>query len=419
MTPFEMTAPHDWPIVKLGWVLRRSKESSGIGYQLLTVNLPEGVRLRGEGLDDRPAPSEDLSAYLVVRPGQLVMNPLGKPHGSLGVSEHLGITSPAYFVADMRQSVNPRFLHFALRTRLYISEYERRGKWMPPSQFNISWDQFREITLALPPLDTQRKIASFLDCECARIATLDEELKRYALDLAAPALETFRRLTDGMKRGRIGYQFEVQLGKMLDETRIDFLDVSPYLRNANIHWDRLVLDDVKDMTFSAPEKQKFMLKPGDLLVCEGGEPGRAAVWNDEIDGCYFQKALHRVRPYADASPRFLLWCLRDLSERGAFKSDGPGRYTHLTAEQLRAVRVPMPDAAAQATVAAIADAEASAARTLGREVQAVARLLVEYRDALITEAVTGQIDVTRLSDAQMDQRLDTVRKGERPEVLAS
>lgn len=160
--------PRGWLPTQLRSFLYRRREANRPDLSLLSVNLPYGVVRRQDG-DGRPAPSEDLSAYQVVHVGDLVMNQLGKPHGALGVSAYAGIISPAYFVAAIRATAAPRFVHHMLRTRLYISEYERRGKFMPPSQFDISWDQFRSIPALMPPLARQQEIAEFVDAELARI----------------------------------------------------------------------------------------------------------------------------------------------------------------------------------------------------------------------------------------------------------
>jgi type I restriction enzyme, S subunit len=138
--------PAGWRRTQLRSFLTRRRRSARTDLPLLSVNLPHGVVPRFEG-DGRPAPSEDLSNYQLVEKGDLVMNQLGKPHGALGVSQYVGIISPAYFVATIGSDAEPRFIHHLLRTRLYISEYERRGKFMPPSQFDISWEDFRSTQL--------------------------------------------------------------------------------------------------------------------------------------------------------------------------------------------------------------------------------------------------------------------------------
>lgn len=312
-----------------------------------------------------------------------------------------------------------RFVAYQLGLRSFGSLAEVALSVGATKQRELNVDALRSHRIYVDDVGEQKRVADFLDRECTAIAALEEETAEYERRLPAPALETFRRLTDGMPRGRVGYGFDVQLGKMLDEKRVDPENLSPYLRNANVHWDRLALDDLKLMTFDPAERHKFSLQHGDLLVCEGGEPGRAAVWNGEVDHCYFQKALHRVRPYADSSVRFLLWGLRDLSARDAFKGDGPGRYTHLTAEQLRAVRIPMPSAEIQRRVAAEVDAQARVGRAIAHEIEGLASALREYRDALITEAVTGKLDVSAVSERQIDESAQAAMEGARPEVLSA
>jgi type I restriction enzyme S subunit len=163
-----LKSPPDWKQTQLRAFLARRKKINNNGLPLLSVNLPKGV-VKRKTKDNLPAPSIDMGNYQEVRLNDFVMNQLGKPHGALGVSNHHGIISPAYFVAEVSPSAHPRFVHFLLRSRLYISEYEHRGKNQPPSQFDLSWEQFRSIPVALPKLQDQQQIADFLDRETNRI----------------------------------------------------------------------------------------------------------------------------------------------------------------------------------------------------------------------------------------------------------
>jgi type I restriction enzyme S subunit len=94
----------------------------------------------------------------------------------------------------------------------------------------------------------------------------------------------------------VGDVFDLQLGKMLSKSAKTGLRSYPYLANRNVQWDRVDVSDVELMDFSEFEREKFSLTPGDLLVCEGGDVGRTAIWQGEMDNCYFQKAIHRLRP---------------------------------------------------------------------------------------------------------------------------
>lgn len=162
----------EWPETVLRSFLRQTDRTGEVDLPLLGVGLHAGVRERDNN-DGRPAASEDLSGYKIVKAGDVVMNRLGKPHGSVGVSPAHGITSPAYWVMEIdRNRAYPPFVHHLLRSKHMVREYERLGKYMPPNQFDISWDAFRSIEVPLPPLDEQRRIADFLDAETARIEQL-------------------------------------------------------------------------------------------------------------------------------------------------------------------------------------------------------------------------------------------------------
>jgi type I restriction enzyme, S subunit len=97
------------------------------------------------------------------------------------------------------------------------------------------------------------------------------------------------------ERKKIGELFDVQLGKMLNE-KAKQGDLYPYLANFNVRWGTFDLTKLNMMHFNENEKRKFSLKYGDLLMCEGGEIGRCAVWNKLDENIYYQKALHRLRP---------------------------------------------------------------------------------------------------------------------------
>lgn len=112
----------------------------------------------------------------------------------------------------------------------------------------------------------------------------------------------------------------------------------------NVHWDRLFLDDLLQMDFDEEDRHEFRLQAGDVLICEGGEVGRAAIWNDELAECYYQKALHRARPLPGASaPEFIVYVLWELARRGALRETASGAtFSHLTGVKLKALRIPVP-----------------------------------------------------------------------------
>jgi type I restriction enzyme S subunit len=112
----------------------------------------------------------------------------------------------------------------------------------------------------------------------------------------------------------------IQLGKMLSPKAKAGVEAYPYLRNQNVQWGRFELHNLATMDFDHRERAKFELQYGDLLVCEGGEPGRCAVWRGEVESCYYQKALHRVRPILGAADSdFLALWIRLQALTGTFE----------------------------------------------------------------------------------------------------
>lgn len=137
---------------------------------------------------------------------------------------------------------------------------------------------------------------------------------------------------------------ECRLGKMLSGNQTTEDAGAPYLRNANIQWDRIDLTSVYRMLVSKKDRTDLSLKVGDILVCEGGDIGKCAIWNNELEGCIFQKALHRVR--ADRSkvlPRYLHHHLIWLAKRGDFHDvKTQTTIAHLTGVVLKQIPIRLP-----------------------------------------------------------------------------
>jgi type I restriction enzyme S subunit len=174
----------------------------------------------------------------------------------------------------------------------------------------------------------------------------------------------------------LGTVAEIQLGKMLSPKARTGSELWPYLRNQNVQWGDFNLVGMARMAFSEKEKIKFELRDGDLLVCEGGEPGRCAVWRGQLAGCYYQKALHRVRPHSGkADPEFLGYWIRYQALIGAFEErNAKTTIAHLPLIRLEKLHVPDIPLVRQRSIAAavrerlcLADKARDAARAQAAE----------------------------------------------------
>jgi len=153
----------------------------------------------------------------------------------------------------------------------------------------------------------------------------------------------------------VGDVSESRLGKMLDKGKNKGIE-RPYLRNLNVRWFDFVLSDLLEMRFEDSELPEYVLKRGDVLICEGGEPGRAAVWDERIEGVYFQKAIHRVR-FADfVSPVYFVYALRSSADDGRLSNYFTGTgISHFTGRGLKSYRFPLPPLAEQHRIVAKVD----------------------------------------------------------------
>ena len=158
-----------------------------------------------------------------------------------------------------------------------------------------------------------------------------------------------------MPRVSVGSVAATRLGKMLDRAK-NRGTPRRYLRNLNVRWEDFDLSDVLEMPFEADEIDEFTVRVGDVLVCEGGEPGRAAVWDDREPGLLFQKAIHRVRFTSPVNPRYFTLALRQASDCGRILEYSTGiTFKHLTGVGLRRFTFPLPDIGAQGAIVEIVD----------------------------------------------------------------
>ncbi len=149
----------------------------------------------------------------------------------------------------------------------------------------------------------------------------------------------------------VGAEFTVQLGKMLDAAK-NVGTPKPYIGNRAVQWRQIVLDDMVTVPMIPSEVRRFRLRRGDLLVCEGGEIGRAAIWNDLIPECFHQKALHRLRPTGSYVVYLMLSLLQLWASTGCLANYvTQTSIAHLPKEKLELIPLPVPPPDEQLAIA--------------------------------------------------------------------
>jgi type I restriction enzyme S subunit len=226
------------------------------------------------------------------------------PHG------RYAFASFTFVARAIASKVDTRFLYYAVNSDLVdIKRYARRAS---DGKFNFHLREFFEdAIIPVPPLPEQRRIAHVLTMVQTGI---EQQTRLIALTRELKSALMRKLFTEGLRGERqreteiglvpvtwevlpLGQVYETQLGKMLSQKAHTGQSPKPYLRNRNVQWGHIDLSELAYMDFNDREMKKFRLDKGDLLVCEGGFVGRAAIWIGELEECYYQKALHRVRPH--------------------------------------------------------------------------------------------------------------------------
>lgn len=142
-----------------------------------------------------------------------------------------------------------------------------------------------------------------------------------------------------------------ELGKTMNKASDKGGEV-PYLCSINVYWDKVDLSNVKVAPFSIAEKEKYLLQKGDLLICEGGEAGRCAIWSNDKT-MYYQNALHRVRFYGNISSKFIQNVISIYKTMGIIDKKSKGMtIKHFTKTALNSLYVPLPPVQEQKRIVA-------------------------------------------------------------------
>lgn len=211
-------------------------------------------------------------------------------------------------------------------------------------------------------------------------------------------IEWIGRIPEEWKTCRLKDCACVVLGKMLmsntpkgQETQYTF---ERYLKSKNIGWLELILDNGTDeMWFNQEEKNAYLLRDGDIVMNEGGDIGKVALWKNQPYDCYIQNSVHKITVGAEINNHFLLYTLYFASSKGYLKSIvNQISIAHLTKEKLQNTPITLPPLPEQQRIASYLDKKCGEIDELIALQEKMIAQLTEYKQAVITEAVTKGLD---------------------------
>ncbi len=347
--------------------------------------------------------------------GDVLFNKLRPYLAKVFRAEFDGVSSGELLCLRPSDRVDARYLFYVLTSHGLIDSVDAQtfGSKMP----RADWEIIGHQPLPLPHVGVQQRIANFLDEKTAQIDALIDK-KRALLERLTEQRQALitRAVTKGLNPDvsmkpsgvgwigdvpdhwtvtMLGFRYEVQLGRMLNAERSDGENLKPYLRVFDVQWRSINTVDLPMMDFPSDAQRRYRLIPGDLLVNEGGSfVGRSAVWQGELEECYYQKALHRLRPFDSEKDCADYFCFVMEAATKNLVFEGEGNQTtidHLTAEQFRRYQFAFPPLREQLAMSAYLHRHLEKSASSARKVEDSLVKLKQYRSALITSAITGQL----------------------------
>jgi len=419
------------PIIE-GWtelpIRAVTQKISEVGFgdlEPLSVYLEAGVVPRSSRDDNHNQLGEDIQKYQRVLPNDLVFNKLRTWQGGFGISDYEGIVSPAYIIARPNLGlIDPKFLGYLLKSKPYLAELTRLSKWMPPSQFDISWESIRDIKLRVPSIEKQRLITKFLDRKVGAIEMLIAANKRKLSLLDQARSTTFTNIVLGFaeySKESAALLEEDEWRKMLpegwkllplkhlvecDNTGIwgeepGALDIDVSI-STTAHLTRkneFLFSSMPVRSMTSADWLKYKCRPGDIIVVKSSGSadnimsGKAVLVVDDAPDFTFSNFLLRLRPRNRAYAQYLqAFLTSNITVERIKKMVSTTTYPNLKVEEYLNAQVPFPPLDEIGNLSdKLLQKENQFNMAFGSTEIQIEKLL-EYRSALITSTVTGTYD---------------------------
>ncbi|QHC25656.1 hypothetical protein GR130_33975 [Streptomyces sp. GS7] len=385
----------------------RVKDLGHPNEELLSVYREYGVVKRAGRGDNFNKAAPDRNIYQLVDPGWLVVNRMKAWQGSVGISPYRGIVSGHYICFRPSHQEEERFLNWLLRSDIYATEFASLSRGVRPGQVEIDNDFLRVLPVKLPSVVEQRRIADFLDTEItwidallnARERQLDILKELWAARLAARVEDMIsshgiiplRRVIRSVEQG-----WSPQCEDALAEA-----DEWAVLKTSAVSTGVFRPLEHKKLPHSLQPDVRYRIVDGDLLMTRGSgsaeHVGVSTVARTEGRNLLLSDLLYRVRVDRGWNPDFLSLMLRSRPVRGFMSllmRGQSGQTIKLRSEDIKGIRVPSVPVEQQARLAIDLAEEERSIEDARAAIERSSKLLAERRQALITAAVTGQLDVT-------------------------
>ena len=408
------TIPQDWQLSKIGSLYtQRNEKVSDNDYQPLSVTM-QGILPQLA----TAAKTDDGDNRKLVRAGDFAINSRSDRRGSCGISPLDGSVSLINIILTPRTAMHPGYYNWLFHTTLFADEFYKWGHGIVADLWTTRWQEMKSITVPVPEYAEQKRIAAFLDAECAEIdavlektrASIEEykKLKQAVITQAVTkgihgdrpmkdsGIEWIGDIPAGVPISRVGLHFDIVLGKMLCSAPVDDnYTLESYYCAADVHFEGLSNGEKKKMWFSPDEKEQYCVKNGDLLVVEGGAgAGGCAIAVSTDVPIYIQNSIMIVRSKGISNIRYLRYLLECLVKKGYIDVVcNKATIPHFTKDKLANVPFIVFSQSEQEEIAEYLNEKCAGIDALIVKKQQYLTEIENYKKSLIYEYVTGKKEV--------------------------
>lgn len=407
--------PKEWKLDNIQHLFIKIKRMGFEKEQLLSVYRDHGVIIKSSREDNHNKASDDLTAYQLVEVGDLAINKMKAWQGSVAVSKYRGIVSPAYYICKPLSVNNPQFLHYLLRSDVYIKQYERNSGGVRNDQWDLNYERFRKLEVPVPTIDAQTGIANYLDKKTSLIdQTISKKQKLIELLREKRTAVINQAVTKGLDEnvemvesgvkwiGKIPKGWELEklkfvtgmnkrtLGENTDpEFSFKYFDISAVdgEKESNVE-DEIVFE-------KAPSRARRIIQSGDSIIATVRTYLKAIAYFDKIEtNTIASTGFAVLSPKEKILPKYLYFYLQSdrFINEVIIRSKGVS-YPAITPFDLASLEIIYSSLKEQRKIVDYLDKKVGKINQLLEKVEKSIELLQEFKSSLISNVVTGKVKI--------------------------
>ncbi|EDP6822002.1 restriction endonuclease subunit S [Campylobacter upsaliensis] len=402
--------PQSWENVSIRSCFTESNQRCNTdSYPLLSVTIANGIIYQDDIENKKDISNDDKSNYKIVPLNAVAYNKMRMWQGAVGVNTlTIGIVSPAYIVAIPNEKILPNFVSYLFKSKIMISEFDKNSYGLCLDMNNLRYDDFRNIKIPLPPLQEQKEIAEFLDKKCEKIQNyIDKKQKLITLLQEKKQALINEVVTKGLNPniefknseiaylGLIPHHWEVKKLKHICKINPQTNETLPnnfvYIDLESVAKGQLL----KEQTINkeqAPSRAQRILQKQDILF-QLVRPYQRNNYIFNKNGDYVASTGYaQIR--TKECVNFVYYALLENSfvERVILKSTG-SNYPAITSNDFADLKIPLPPLQEQEEIAEFLDSKVAQIDSVIEKTKKQIKLIKEYKNTLINEAVCGRIDL--------------------------